>query len=81
MYACILKPVRGFFEGVCTPSNAIANFHDPPPPPHNSRIDSGRYFTCCSIPLILRQEEGRSSESPDRRIYLHTFTQISSLCT
>jgi hypothetical protein len=32
MYACILETTRGFFEGVCTPSNATANFRDPPPP-------------------------------------------------
>jgi hypothetical protein len=32
MYACIRETGRGFFEGVCPPSNATANFHDPPPP-------------------------------------------------
>ena len=30
MYACILVIGRGFFEGVYTPSNATANFRDPP---------------------------------------------------
>jgi hypothetical protein len=29
---------RGFFEGVCAPSNAIAHLHDHPPPLHDSRI-------------------------------------------
>jgi hypothetical protein len=30
MYACIHETGRGFFEGVCAPSNATANFRDPP---------------------------------------------------
>jgi hypothetical protein len=30
MYACISEIERGFFEGVCTPSNATAIFRDPP---------------------------------------------------
>jgi len=32
MYAYVLEPGRGFFEGVCARSNATANFRDPPPP-------------------------------------------------
>jgi hypothetical protein len=32
MYACTLEIGRGFFEGVCTPSNTTANFRDPPHP-------------------------------------------------
>jgi hypothetical protein len=32
MYACVRGIWRGYFKGVCTPSNAIANFRDPPPP-------------------------------------------------
>ena len=31
MYACIHKVGRGFFEGVCSPSNATTHLHDPPP--------------------------------------------------
>jgi hypothetical protein len=31
MYACIPEIERGFFEEVCTPSNATADFRDPPP--------------------------------------------------
>src|SRR5215217_8977434 len=31
MYVCILETGRGFFEGVCTPSNATAHSCDPPP--------------------------------------------------
>jgi hypothetical protein len=31
MYACILEIGGEFFEGVCAPSNAPANFRDPPP--------------------------------------------------
>jgi hypothetical protein len=34
MYACIPEIEGGFFEGVCTPSNATAIFRDPPPPRH-----------------------------------------------
>ena len=41
MYACIPEMGLGFFEGACTPSNATANFRDPPPP-LDSRMDSGR---------------------------------------
>ena len=33
MYACIYETWTGFFGGACTPSNATANSHDPPPPP------------------------------------------------
>jgi hypothetical protein len=36
MYACIPENGGGFFEGVCTPSNATANFCDPPLPPLHS---------------------------------------------
>jgi hypothetical protein len=32
MYACIPENGGGFFEVVCTPSNATADFRDPPPP-------------------------------------------------
>jgi len=32
MYACIPEIGRGFFKGVCTPSNATTNFRDPLPP-------------------------------------------------
>jgi hypothetical protein len=38
MYACILETGRGFFEGVCTPGNATANFRDPPPPSLKRRL-------------------------------------------
>jgi hypothetical protein len=32
MYACVRRTGRGFFEGVCPPSNATADFRDPPYP-------------------------------------------------
>ena len=32
-----------FSRGVCTPSSTTAHLHDPPPPPHDSRIDSRGY--------------------------------------
>jgi hypothetical protein len=32
MYAYIPDIGGGFFEGVCTPSNATAHSYDPPPP-------------------------------------------------
>jgi hypothetical protein len=32
MYACTQETGGEFFVGVCTPSNATANFHDPPSP-------------------------------------------------
>ena len=32
MYACVLENGLGFFEGMCTPSNATDHFCDPPPP-------------------------------------------------
>jgi hypothetical protein len=31
MYVCILETECRFFEGVCAPSNATADFRDPPP--------------------------------------------------
>jgi len=31
MYACIPEIGRGFFEGVCPPSNTAAHLRDPPP--------------------------------------------------
>jgi hypothetical protein len=31
MYACIHETRRGFFGGVCTPSDATAHSCDPPP--------------------------------------------------
>jgi hypothetical protein len=39
MYACILETERGFFAGVCAPSNATAHLRDPSPLPLDSRID------------------------------------------
>jgi hypothetical protein len=30
MYACVHETGVGFFERVCAPSNATANFRDPP---------------------------------------------------
>ena len=33
MYACIHETRRGFFEGVCAPSNATAYLRDPLPYP------------------------------------------------
>ena len=38
MYSCVPETGCGFFEGVCTFSNASADTHDPPP--IDSRIDS-----------------------------------------
>jgi hypothetical protein len=32
MYACVRRIGREFFEGVCTPSSATADFRDPPHP-------------------------------------------------
>jgi hypothetical protein len=39
MYACTSEIGSGFFAGVCTPSNATAHLHDPPP----SRFANGLY--------------------------------------
>src|SRR5918992_4530760 len=41
MYACTYETGHGFFEGVCAPCKATAHFRDPPPP-LDSRMDSGR---------------------------------------
>jgi hypothetical protein len=43
MYACIREARARFFEGVRPPSSATAHVRDPPPPPLDWRIDSGRY--------------------------------------
>jgi hypothetical protein len=39
MYACLYEIRGGFFSGVCTLSNATANFRDPPPPPNANEPD------------------------------------------
>ena len=56
MYACMPEIGRGFFEGVCAPSNATAHLHDPPP--YNSRIEGwgwvaemGGRLAGCAHPL------------------------------
>jgi hypothetical protein len=46
MYACVPETGRRFFAVVCTPSDATANFRDPPPPrnarePELRQWDSG----------------------------------------
>ena len=43
MYAYTREAWRGFFEGVCTPSNATAHLDDPPPP-HNAREPEPRQW-------------------------------------
>jgi hypothetical protein len=46
MYAYIPETDSAFFEGLCTPSNATANFRDPPRP-----LDSPTaLFRLCSKP-------------------------------
>src|SRR5215217_9483179 len=45
--------MRGFFEGVCTPSNATAIFRDPPP--HTSRIASCKCIL--QMPVAARVNE------------------------
>jgi hypothetical protein len=40
MYAYVLEIGRRFFEGVCAPNDATVYFRDPPPP-LDTRIDSG----------------------------------------
>jgi hypothetical protein len=42
MYACIRETGRGFFEGVCAPSDATAIFRDPPPPRNAQRTGALR---------------------------------------
>jgi hypothetical protein len=41
MYACIPESGGGFFEGVCTPSNATAHSYDPP---RNAKEPEPRYW-------------------------------------
>ena len=43
MYAYTPDIGRGFFEGVCTPSNATAHSCDPPPP-RNTKEPEPRYW-------------------------------------
>jgi hypothetical protein len=52
MYACILETGRGFFGGVCVPSNAIAHLHDPRPASQFAirELALGR----CSFPILSR---------------------------
>jgi len=42
MYAYIPEIGGGFFEGVCAPSNATANFCDPPPPTPSCHTDASQ---------------------------------------
>jgi hypothetical protein len=52
MYACVLEIGRGFFEGVCTLSNAIVHSYDPPHPPQHNRT---------GVPALgLRCKEGHA---------------------
>jgi hypothetical protein len=52
MYACVHETGSGFFDGVCTLSNATAIFRDPPPPCH-SWIASCLYCLCLTRFLPL----------------------------
>ena len=54
MYACIFETGRGFFEGVCAPSNVTAYFYDPPPPIRESTPANASHS----------KENGASSMSP-----------------
>ena len=49
MYACIHGIGSGFLAGVCTPSNATANFRDPPPLPLTIRELILRYTLWLSV--------------------------------
>jgi hypothetical protein len=56
MYACIPEIGGGFFEGVRTPSNATANFRDPPHPTTQKDRSPGngtpaRCGSCVALPL------------------------------
>ena len=66
MYACILEIGGGFFDWVCTPTKATANFRDPPPTYR---------FANCSVPALQQVEHGSLhpsvlllSESPTNRL-------------
>ena len=63
MYACNRETRRGFFEGVCTPSNATAIFRDPPAPGH-SRIDYGRRGLAAILVRVHARLLKRPSEKP-----------------
>jgi hypothetical protein len=59
MYAYIPEIGCGFFDGVCTPSNATANFCDPPPPSLERRLAlpcskfSGQVFARNAITVAI----------------------------
>jgi len=62
MNACVRGIGRGFFEGVCTPSNATTNFRDHPHrlairelTPANDQLrkgEWGRYYIICCVRSI-----------------------------
>jgi hypothetical protein len=64
MYACILETGRGFFGGVCTPSNTTAYLRDPPPPPLDSRIDCERRALAIPMVRFYARLLKRPSEKP-----------------
>jgi hypothetical protein len=50
MYACFLEIGRGFFEGMCPPSNPTAHLRDPPP--------TASRFANCSVPALQQVQHG-----------------------
>jgi hypothetical protein len=60
MYAYILETGRGFFEGVCAPSNATAHFSDPPPPPLDSPTTLSKPCSRSDTEVYIRAERTTS---------------------
>src|SRR5215210_6826122 len=72
MHACIREVGRGFFDGERQPSNTTTHLRDPPPP-LDSRIDSGRYsLAALSLQMYAKKKAGVPKAPADES----TFTPL-----
>ena len=77
MYACILESGRGFFEGVCAPSNTTAYFCDPPPTPRfANRLRRYALALLRRSGFLLSRILGFEKVSSLRRWAMNTFRAV-----
>ena len=63
MYAYIREAWRGFFEGVCTPSNATAHLDDPRPSRNAREPEPRQWGSGTTAPLLPHDAIGVLSSS------------------
>ena len=81
MYSCVHETGHGFFAGVCTPSNATANFRDPPHPQCKGtgapspglQLEEDRYRATVGGALAWRRGKPQPAHCPStaRRLPTH----------